>query len=121
MVEREGSSLPYYGGVLLDELVVSYTLNLPTGTDLEEAKAMVLREFPDGSRFAKVDDDQSTCLIVTVASPRVQAAMNKGGWRNWIPAAVFGTSTATKARLDHSEVTDVTMVPVEPGRDFGSC
>lgn len=120
-VDRESSELPMYAGVSLETPVVSYSINLPDGTSLEEAQRVVLGEFPTGAKFGTVDDDEDVCLIASIRSPVVQRTMREAGWGNWVPAAVFGTSTADRSDLDLANVTDVTLVPVEPADDLGTC
>ena len=121
MVQGEGGSVPKYGGVSLDETVVLYTINLPKGTDLDEAKQIVLSEFPAGATYDVIDDAEATCLIASINSAPVSKALRQHGWEDSVPIAAFGTSTATETNLATSNVTDVSLLPSEPGRDLGRC
>ena len=121
LLQREGSSVPKYAAVSLETPVVMYTLNLADGTSLDDAKNLVLDEFPPGARFGVVEDDEATCLIATIKSPPVQRAMNKHRWRGMVPMAAFETSTATQTNLDPRNVTDVSMLPGTPSNDLGFC
>ena len=121
MVQRGNESYPKYASVQLDTPVVAYSINLPAGTSLDEAKLTVLDEFPPGARFDILDQDQTTCLIASIKSPPAQRALQAGGWGNSVPIAAFGTSTATQNQLDPANVTDVTLVATPPAKDLGFC
>jgi hypothetical protein len=110
-----------YAAVNLATPVVFYTINLPDGTDLAEAKRVALAEFPPGARFAQFDDDERRCLLASVRSKPVQAAMRKHGYDGYIPLVAFFTTTAATETLTANNVTDLSLVFTEPGRNLGRC
>lgn len=121
MVQLNGEALPKYAGVSLGNIVVEYTMNMPGGTSITEAKKMVLNEFPKGARFDISDDDQAACLIASIDSPPAEKSMKQHGWGKWVPVVAFGTATASETRLDPNNVTDVTMEPSPSKPNLGRC
>lgn len=120
MVERDGNTHPMYAAVLLGTPVLSYLVNLPEGTDLDEAKRIALAEFPPGAKFG-AEEKEPRCLLTTVRSRPVQAVMRKHGYGGFVPLVVFFTTTATSESLDPNNITEVDLLFTKPGHDLGNC
>ncbi|WP_221767393.1 DUF2510 domain-containing protein [Nocardioides sp. LS1] len=118
---EESDSQPEYAGVDLVTPVVSYIVNLPSGTSLAEAEATALAEFPPGATFGHWDKGEAACSIATIRSPPVEQVMRSHGWEDWVPGVVFSTVTADTDQLDPNNVTSLNMMPIEDAKNLGFC
>lgn len=119
----ESDAWPKYGGVMLDTPVVSYTINLPKGTNLAEAKRVALAEFPPGARFGRFDDGEKACLLASIRSAPVKQSLAEHGFEGTAFGAAFVTHTADTSDLDPNRVTQVIMTTLYPegAADLGQC
>jgi hypothetical protein len=98
-----------------DGRIYTYTHPFPTGTHLDLAEQLVLKDFPDDARVAVRDDDEASCLIVLIKSATLHKEIGSHAF------AAFGTSDSPDL-LHKSDVSDAIVgLASESGPDLGFC
>ena len=69
-VVRDGAHK--YVGVRADDRVTFYSRTFPDGTSLEDAKRLVLQDFPEQASISVEDTDEPSCVIVLIDSKKVR-------------------------------------------------